>query len=111
MSFVETVDDSSDVSLTATGDIRHRCPHRNEIDRGRVAITWRVLGKSYELHSLAEYLRAFADSVLSHEQVTDRIRHDLSVAEGIELVAVKTTWNTAGLEVQCATSQTPAAHG
>lgn len=107
MSVVETVQENADVTVTAVGNLRHRCPHRNEIDRGRVAITWRVSGQSYELHSLAEYLRSFADAELSHEQITDRISHDLSVTDGIELVSVESTWDTAGLEVRCSTSQTP----
>lgn len=105
---VLTVDDSSDVTITATGALRHRCPYRNEIDRGHVTITWRVDGKSYELHSLAEYLSGFADVEVSHEQITDHISHDLSVIAGIELLSVETTWTTAGMEVRCSTSPIPA---
>lgn len=106
MSHVRTVEDSSDVTLTATTDLRHRCPHVDETDIGRVTITWRVLGKSYELHSLAKYLDGFRDSILSHEQITDRIRHDLSVVREIELISVNTTWVTAHMEVTCSTSPT-----
>ena len=104
VSHIQTVEDASDVTSAVTGDLRHRCPHVEEIDRGRVTITWRVAGRTYELHSLREYLAGFADARLSHEEVTDRIRHDLSVADGIELVSVETTWLTAGLEVSCSTS-------
>jgi NADPH-dependent 7-cyano-7-deazaguanine reductase QueF len=103
MSHVLTVEDTSDVTITATGDIRHRCPHVDEVDRGRVTITWRVRGRTYELHSLAEYLKGFADAHLSHEQITDRIRHDLSVVREIELVSVDTTWFTADLTVSVTT--------
>lgn len=104
---VKTVRDTSDVTLTATGDLRHRCPHFDEIDRGRIAITWRVDGRTLELHSLAEYLKSFANTRLSHEQITDHIRHELSVIAGIELLAVESTWSTAGMEVTCSTSPTP----
>lgn len=106
MSPVKTVADSSDVIVTASGDIRHRCPHVNENDFGRVTITWRVNGFTYELHDLAEYLRGFKDAEISHEQITDRIRHDLSMVREIELLSVETTWRTAGMEVRCSTSPT-----
>lgn len=104
MSSALTVKDSSDVVVSIKADLRHLCPHVEEIDYGTVEITWRVDGSTYELHSLAEYLRGFKDSEISHEQITDRIRHDLSVNEGIELVSVETTWGTAGMEVRCSTS-------
>lgn len=102
------VPDTSAVTITATGAITHLCPHVDEVDNGRISITWRVDGQTYELHSLAAYLRSFKDSRLSHEALTDRIRHELSVVDGIELVAVETTWTTAGLGVTCSTSPTPA---
>lgn len=108
MSRVLTVEDSSDVTVSVTADLRHLCPHIDEVDNGTVTIAWRVNGGTYELHSLAEYLREFKDSRISHEQITDRIRHDLSVVDGIELVSVETTWDTAGMEVRCATTPIPA---
>lgn len=108
---IVTVADSSDVVITASGKLRHLCPHVDEIDHGSVSITWRVEGKTYELHSLAEYLSSYADARISHEQITDRIRHDLSVEPGIELLSVETTWLTAGLEVSCATSPTRRTNG
>lgn len=106
MSHVLTVPDSSDVTVTATGDLIHRCPHVNEVDYGTVTITWHVRGETYELHSLAEYLRGFKDADLSHEQITDRIRNDLSAESHIEMVGVESTWQTAGMEVRCSTSPT-----
>lgn len=102
-----TVEDSSDVTVSVKADLQHLCPHVEEIDFGTVTITWRVNGQTYEMHSLAEYLRGFKDSRLSHEQITDCIRHDLSTVDGIELVSVETTWDTAGMEVRCYTSPTP----
>lgn len=103
----KTVADNSDVTMRVSGDLQHRCPHVDEVDHGHVTITWRVRGETYELHSLAEYLRSFKDSRLSHEQITDRIRYDLSWAPQIELMSVETFWVTAGMEVTCSTSPTP----
>lgn len=104
--YPSTVEDSSDVTVSVTADLRHLCPHVAEIDYGTTTIAWRVNGQTYELHSLAEYLRGFKDAAISHEQITDRIRHDLSVVVGIELLSVETTWETAGMEVRCASTPT-----
>lgn len=106
MSHVLTMPDDSDVTVTITAPITHRCPVVDEIDSGHIAITWRIAGQTYELHSLAAYLRDFKDSALAHEELTDRIRHELSVVSEIELLSVETTWLTAGMEVRCATSPT-----
>lgn len=108
MSHVLTMPDRSDVTMTVTGPLVHMCPVVDEVDEGTITIAWRVKGETYELHSLAEYLRGWAGSHLAHEQITDRIRHDLSVVVGIELVSVETTWLTAGMEVSCSTSPTVA---
>lgn len=98
----------SEVTMTIEGDLTHLCPVVDEVDRGRVSITWRTQGETFELHMLAGYLAAWKDSHLSHEQITDRIRDDLFEVAGIELVSVETTWLTAGLEVSCSTSPIPA---
>lgn len=108
MSEIRTVEDASDVTLTVTGDLRHLCPHVDEVDYGTVMIAWRAQGETFELHSLAEYLRGFKGARISHEQITDRIRHDLSAFPGVELVSVETNWQTAGLGVKCSTSPIPA---
>jgi len=107
-SFIKTVPDSSDVAVTASGVIQHRCPHVDEDDHGRVDIKWRVNGETLELHSLAAYLQTFRDCEISHEQLTNQIRFDLSLVAQIELVSVETHWNTAGMEVRCSTSPTRA---
>lgn len=108
MSHVKTVPSDTDVTVTASADLRHRCPFVNEVDFGRIHIAWRTVGATYELHSLAEYLRTFKDAELSHEEITDRIRDDLSVVREIEILSVETTWLTGGMEVRCSTSPTPA---
>lgn len=101
---VLAVDDYSDVTVTAIGALVHLCPHVDEVDNGTIEITWRVDGKTLELHTLAKYLSRFKDSRLSHEQITDRIAHDLSIE--VDVISVTTRWQTAGMEVSCSTSPT-----
>lgn len=105
MSHVLTVEDASDVTVTVVGPLTHLCPHVDEVDTGTIEITWTAQGETYEFHSLAEYLAGFADTRMSSEAITDRIRHDLSVVPRIKLVSVTTTWDTAGLAVTVAARQ------
>jgi NADPH-dependent 7-cyano-7-deazaguanine reductase QueF len=98
---IETVECDSDVTIQVTGELTHKCPYRDETDHGSADISWMVDGRTFELHSLAEYLAAWRDSRLSHEQITDRIQHDLSTVEGIAGVQVSTRWTTAGMSVTC----------
>jgi NADPH-dependent 7-cyano-7-deazaguanine reductase QueF len=97
------IDTDADVTMTASTWFAHLCPFKDEVDHGRATITWRCNGATLELHALADYLRRFKDTQLSHEEVTDRIRHDLSATPGVELLTVETTWDTAGMEIRCAT--------
>jgi NADPH-dependent 7-cyano-7-deazaguanine reductase QueF len=92
--------------MRVSGPISHRCPFKDERDHGTVEVVWNTNGKTYELHSLGDYFAGFAESLLSHEEVTDRIGADLSVVAQIDLVSVSTTWHTAGMEVRCSTSPT-----
>jgi NADPH-dependent 7-cyano-7-deazaguanine reductase QueF len=107
VSHVLPVDSTADVTMTVSSPLRHLCPFVDEVDEGSVNITWQVNGATFELHSLHEYLDGFKDSELSHEAITDLIRHNLSVTQGIEIVSVTTHWQTAGMDVQCSTSPTP----
>lgn len=105
---MRTVPSDADVLMTATGELTHHCPFVDEVDNGHVTITWRTSGQSLELHALKEYLDGWRQVTASHEDVTDRIRHDLATVAGIELVSVDTTWHTADMEVRCFTSPTRA---
>jgi NADPH-dependent 7-cyano-7-deazaguanine reductase QueF len=100
---MNTIPCDSDVTVTASGPISHLCPYKDETDHGRIAIRWAVYGQTFELHSLADYIAKWADTRLSHEQVTDRIRHDLSTTEGVTDVQVDTSWDTAGFAVSVTT--------
>lgn len=101
-----TVPNTNDVTMTVTAPLKHLCPFVDEIDDGTIEITWAVDGATFELHALADYLRGFKDSRLSHEEITDAIRHDLSCVPGVQLVSAVSTWTTAGMEVTCSTSPT-----
>jgi NADPH-dependent 7-cyano-7-deazaguanine reductase QueF len=102
---IETVGCDSDVRVTITGPIGHLCPYRDETDHGTIDITWTVAGQTLELHSLAAYLRGWADARLAHEQLTDLIRHDLATMPGITRVTVSTAWQTAGMRVHVSTGE------
>lgn len=103
---MNTVTCDSDVTMTVTAPLTHLCPHVDEVDNGTITLTWRVNGYTLELHSLREYLNGFKYAEVSHEEITDLIRHEMSVTPGVEVVSVETTWDTAGMEVKCSTSPT-----
>jgi NADPH-dependent 7-cyano-7-deazaguanine reductase QueF len=104
---IETKPCDADVIVTVTSDLEHRCPYRNEHDHGRVTIVYRIDGQALELHSLRAWLGGFREATASHEEVTDRIRLDLSAMPGIELLSVVSEWTTARMEVSCSTSPIP----
>lgn len=108
MNQITTVPCDRDVTVTTTAPLIHLCPHRDEEDRGTITITWACDGQTFELHSLTEYLGTWANARVSHEDITDRIRHDLSTYDGIVIESVLTTWRTAGMEVRCSTPPTRA---
>lgn len=96
------------VTMTVTAPLRHQCPFVNETDEGSVTLTWTTSGNTLELHALRGYLDQFADWVISHEELTDKIRDDLGAVQGIYAVQVETRWSTAGMGVTCSTWETPA---
>lgn len=96
---LQTVYCDSDVTITVAGTLTHLCPFVDETDLGTFTVSWRPDGRTFELHSLAAYLGAFTDARLSHESITDRIRHDLASTPGIAAVRVDTTWTTGALDV------------
>lgn len=87
------------VEMTAALPLTHRCPFREETDRGSVTLAWRTAGSTLELHALAVWLDGYADAKLSHEDVTADICDRLAAQDGIGDVRVTTRWNTAGAEV------------
>lgn len=94
----------ADVTMKATGPLTHRCPFVKEVDNGTITITWETRGATLELHALRRYLDTFQCVEISHEDLTERIRADLAELPGIINLRVETTWETAGMEVNCGTS-------
>ena len=103
-----TVPIEASVRLTTTAGIQHLCPFVNEVDNGSITIGWTADGWTLELHALRTYLNTFHDREISHEELTAEIRAELSTHHGVRDVTVTSTWRTAGMEVLCSTSQTPA---
>ena len=96
------------VRLSATADIQHMCPFVHEVDNGTITITWTADGWTLELHSLRDYLNTFHDREISHEDLTEEVRAELSTNHGINNINVTSKWRTAGMEVLCSTSPTHA---
>lgn len=107
MNTVTMVPTESMVRLHASGPLQHLCPFVQEIDRGLVTIGWDTDGWTIELHSLAAYLESFREREISHEDLTEELRAELSGRHGITNVTVETEWNTAGLGVTCAVPGEP----
>jgi NADPH-dependent 7-cyano-7-deazaguanine reductase QueF len=99
----------SPVTLATKASIQHLCPFVHEVDNGNITVTWDTDGWTFELHSLRAYLRSFTDREISHEDLTEEVRAELSSHHGISAVTVTTEWRTAGMEVRCSTSPIPAA--
>jgi NADPH-dependent 7-cyano-7-deazaguanine reductase QueF len=90
---------ASQVTMTVTAQLVHRCPFRDEIDEGTAEITWTTAGDTIEIHGLVDWLDSFAEEVVSHEALTSHIADCLGEMDGITDVQVITRWNTAGAEV------------
>lgn len=103
---IEAVPSAPGVRVTVNAPIRHLCPFKDEIDDGQLTLSWRTDHSTVELHSLRNFLGAFADAPISHEEVVSEIWGAMSRVGGIRSVSVHTTWRTAGLEVTCSTSPT-----
>ena len=106
---IETVMASPGLIMTITSPLTHRCPFRDEVDEGTITVTWQTMNGTIELHSLRAYFDSFAGSVISHESMTDMIRRELNRIPSVKALDVVTHWNTAGMDVACSTSLTPAA--
>lgn len=95
-----TVPCESAVTTSMTAALRHRCPYADEADAGAVHITWTSAGATFELHALVAWLDQFANTAVSHEDITYLIRGELAAADGITGVAVRSEWETAGARVE-----------
>lgn len=96
----ETVPAPHRVAMKTTAPLVHLCPFKDEVDEGSVTITWECEGKTFELHSLREYLDTFKDKHISHEHLMTLLKRDLDV-EGLTVVVISSRWGTAGMDVGC----------
>ena len=107
MSYV-TVGAPTGVTLSATAPARHLCPFVKEKDEGTVTVTWRTLGRTFELHSLRRHLDQFMDQwgevEVSHEEFTRHLQDTFDHGDSkLQVLSVRTEWNTAGMPVVCST--------
>lgn len=98
LELVPCTPDTKGTHVTASKDISHRCPYRDETDHGTAHITWQVDDCTIELHNLAEYLDSLATIEASHEDITAMIGNHLRKS-GIDVVRVETVWHTAGMDI------------
>lgn len=108
MSLPDLVPVEANVKMSTTADLQHMCPFVHEVDNGSITIGWDTDGWTFELHALRAYLNTFSDREISHEELTQEIRHELNGHHGINNVTVSTAWRTAGMEVTCVSSPTRA---
>jgi len=74
----------------------HMCPVKDEVDNGALTIGWTTTDVTLELHSLAAYLRSWADAAITHEELCLQIVEDLAWTR-VTNVTVSYTGTTAGL--------------
>src|SRR5687768_16525232 len=74
--------------VSATGDVSHLCPYKDEEDEGTVTVRWRTITSTIELHSLRVYLDLFDEALVSHETLADQFTEDISRLGGIELLDI-----------------------
>lgn len=94
------------VRVTVTAAVRHLCPFKDEVDDGRLTLSWRTDHSTVELHSLRRFLGVFADARISHEEVVSEIWGAMNRVDGIRSVSISTAWRTADMGVTCSISPT-----
>jgi hypothetical protein len=105
---VEVVRAPAGITTHITAPLRHRCPYRDELDVGTVTMIWETIDETFEIHSLRAYLDYFKDVTISHEDLVEDLASLLRDTPGVTGKLITTTWDTAGMEVRCSTSPTPA---
>lgn len=81
------------MSVIVTADVRHLCPHRDEVDYGTVTLVW--ADSAPELHEVRRLLDRYRDEHITHEALTKELSGEWPSA------VVRTRWTTAGMEVEC----------
>jgi NADPH-dependent 7-cyano-7-deazaguanine reductase QueF len=100
-------DAATGVTVRVEARLTHMCPHQDEFDEGTVVIEFPVDDQTLELHGLRAYLDDWADTKISHEELTWTIYRDLAAA-GTPPLSVTTEWETAGMKVRVSTGRVSA---
>lgn len=90
------VPNTSGAYMVVTAAVSKRCPFADETDNGTITLRWRAYQHTYELHQLRRWLDGYRDRAMTHEDFAAEVA-DLLSAD------VTTTWETAGMEVECST--------
>lgn len=85
------------IRMEVSGPVTKRCPYKEERDDGTVTYIFEMDDEDGpELHSLADGLSLWRDEPVSHEEFT---AEQLRIYSDRGCVEVRTTWQTAGLDV------------
>jgi NADPH-dependent 7-cyano-7-deazaguanine reductase QueF len=96
---IDVDQDMPDTDICINGFITHLCPFADETDHGTITVTYRPWHHEIELHSFADYLDSFADTKISHEELTRQIRSELDEWVDPRRLTVRTEFKTAGLTI------------
>lgn len=98
---IELVPAAAKVTASATAQVDHLCPFKDETDEGSVTIIWDCAGDTVELHSLSLFLAAFAFEKISHEDLVGEIfaRFE-ALAPRVVIRSVTARFTTAGIDVE-----------
>jgi NADPH-dependent 7-cyano-7-deazaguanine reductase QueF len=94
-----TLGAASGVHVSATFQATHRCPVREEVDRGVVTVVWTTHGSTLELALLADLIASYADERITHEGFVADLWETVAAVEGISALRVLSSWRTAGGEI------------
>lgn len=93
--------------ITVSAPATKLCPYVDEVDEGRVALTFKIKDgqdEGPELHALAHRLALTSGQRVSHEVYTQALYH---YYEAVGCVKVVSEWVTAGMEVRCVVPDGP----
>lgn len=89
------------VRVTVQADAQHRCPFKDELDRGTVVVEWTTAhGETLELHKLAALIARHVDVEISHEQWTAELMNAIREGAQVADLRVVSSWVTGGLLVE-----------
>jgi NADPH-dependent 7-cyano-7-deazaguanine reductase QueF len=96
---IEVNESERTTDIRIEGHITHQCPFEDEQDVGKITVHYSPWKSEIELWSFAEYLDSFAETKISHEELTRRIRSELDEWVDPRQLTVRTEFKTAGLNI------------